>query len=544
MSVSTTSTLPSTSSARSEPIPATARVGRGLLVGVVAAGLFLAALDTYVVVTVLPRIATDIGLGLDRPEQASPVISGFLLGYIVTMPLLGAVSDAYGRGWVYLGSLLVFAVGSLVTATAGLTTSPDSAGAGLAWLVTGRVLQGLGGGALVPVAMAFAADLYVAGGRAQALGAVAALQETGSVVGPLYGALLAAAAAGLGGWRVIFWINLPLAALCAVGMVLAMRSPGGTALRGRNDARSRRPRVDWTGGLLLGAGLALGVLALYPDDPARSAVGPLFLPLGLASLLVLGSFVWQQARRPDSLIPAALLRDRAFIGATVTNLLVGAGLMVALVDIPVFAQGIFALRELPSALLLAQFMLAIPVGALAGGWLAGRAGHRLTATAGLVLAGLAFLEMSTWTSGELGRRVFGLPPATLTLLLLGLGFGLVIAPLAAAILDRSGRQEHGLASSLVVLARMVGMLGALSALAAFGIRRFNQLAAVGPAIPTGAAPTAIEAAIRARVALALTTEYHEVFAIAAAVCALAAMVALLSLSKPPPAPPVAAPAPA
>jgi MFS family permease len=546
MSASPASTLPSSSPARSE-----ARGSRRLILGVVAAGLFLAALDTYVVVTVLPRIATDLGLGLDRPEQASPVISGFLLGYIVTMPLLGAVSDVYGRGWVFLGCLLLFTAGSIVTATAGLTTSADSSGPGLAWLVTGRVLQGLGGGALVPVAMALAADLYDGRSRVQALGAVAALQETGSVVGPLYGAALAAAAAGFGGWRVIFWLNLPLAALCGGGLLLAMGRDGGWLLRagtaggapgrggapGQGAARQKSGGadrgVDWTGGALLGAGLALGVLALYPDDPSRSAVGPWFLPLGALSLAVLAAFVWQQAHRPDSLIPASLLRDRAFIGATVTNLLVGVGLMVALVDIPVFAQGIFDLQELPSALLLAQFMLAIPFGALAGGWLAARAGHRVTATGGLAIAGVAFLEMSTWTAAELGRRVFGLPPATVTLLLLGLGFGLVIAPLAAAILDRSGRQEHGLASSLVVLARMVGMLGALSALAAFGIRRFNQLAATGPAIPTSGGGAAIEAAIRARVALALTQEYHEVFAIAAATCALAALVALVTLSRPP-----------
>ena len=533
MSASTTSTPPSTSPAPSEG------VNRRLLLGVVAAGLFLAALDTYVVVTVLPRIVSDLGVGLDRPEQASPVISGFLLGYIVTMPLLGAVSDAHGRGRVYLACLGVFALGSVVTATAGLAFSADSAGPSLAWLVAGRVLQGLGGGALVPVAMALAADLFPAGGRAQALGAVAGLQEMGSVVGPLYGALLAAAAAGWGGWRVIFWINLPLAALCAVGVLRVMRSPGGQAMvgdRGQPREDAPRPRVDWAGGLLLGAGLALGVLALYPDDPSQRAVGPFFAPLGIASLLALALFLRQQARRADSLVPAALMRDRVFLGATLTNVLVGVGLMVALVDIPVFAQGVFGLQELPSALLLAQFMLAIPLGAVAGGWLAGVAGYRWTATAGLLLAGAAFLEMSAWDAAELGRRVFGLPPATVTLLLLGLGFGAVIAPLAAAILDRSGRQQHGLASSLVVLARMVGMLAALSALAAFGIRRFNQLAAVGPPIPVGAASTVIEAAIRARVATALTQEYHEVFTIAAVTCAAAAVVALLSLAPGPGAP--------
>ena len=518
MSVSTTST------ARSRSLP---RPDRRLLLVVVAAALLVAALDTYVVVTVLPAMMTDLGIGLDQPERAVPVLSGFLLGYIVTMPLLGAASDVYGRRRVMLACLLLFSVGSAVTAGAGLLTV-DASNLSLATLVGGRLLQGLGGGAMVPVAMALAADLYPAGGRAQALGAVAALQETGSVAGPLYGALLAAAAAGFGGWRVIFLVNLPLAAVCALLLWRSLPAPGGTPAPA---AGATRTRVDWVGGLLLAAALALAIVALYPDDPSKHAVGPLFIPCGVAALAFMTGFLVQQSRRPDSLIPGPLLRDRVFLGATLTNLLLGVGLMVALVDIPVFAEGVFGLKDLGPALLLAQFMVAIPVGAVAGGWLATRLGYRVTAAGGLLLATLAFLEMSTWERAEISRRVFGLPPASVTLLLLGLGFGLVIAPVAAAILDRSGSQEHGLSSSLVVVARMLGMLVGLSALAAFGVRRFNVLAAQGATIPGGSDVRVIEAAIRARVATALTQEYHEVFVIAAAVCAVAAVVAAVSLAR-------------
>jgi MFS family permease len=529
----------STTSTRRSPSPPLAERAshRRLLLGVVAAGLFLAALDTYVVVTLLPRMMNDIGVGLDRPEQASPVISGFLLGYIVALPLLGAVSDAYGRERVYLGCLLLFALGSLVTATAGLAGSIDNPTPNLQWLVVGRVLQGLGGGALVPVAMALAADLYPAGARAQALGVIAALQETGSLLGPLYGALLAAAAGFLGGWRAIFWINLPLVALCGAGVIAARRVSTGRAQISAEtppppSVAGQRPPVDWLGGLLLAAGLGLGVVALYPDDPSQHAVGPLFAPLSIAALIALALFVWRQARRPNALIPAPLLRDPVFLGAAFTNLLVGVGLMVALVDIPVFAQGVFRLDEIGSALLLAQFMLAIPFGAAAGGWLAVRAGYRFTAAGGLVLAAAGFLEMSAWDAAEIGRRVFNLPPTTITLLLLGLGFGLVIAPVAAAILDRSGSREHGLTSSLVVLARMIGMLLGLSALAAFGIRRFNELAAQGAPIPINGGAAVIEAAIKARVAAALVQEYHEIFTIAALVCGAAAVLAAVSLARP------------
>ena len=505
-----------------------------LLLGLVAAGLFLAALDTYVVVTVLPRMMFDLLVPIDRIEQATPVITGFLLGYIVTMPVLGAVSDRYGRGRVYLASLGIFALGSLMTATAGLTSFPNESLAGLPWLVAGRVFQGLGGGALVPVALALAADLYPVGRRSLPLGVISALQETGSVLGPLYGALVAGAAAGFGGWRAIFWINLPLALLCALGFLAVARGGARRAAAGAVPApaavRGPARGVDWLGGLLLGGGLGLLVLALYPDDPERHAVGSLFLPLGVAALVALGFYVLRQARGRDPLIPPALLRNRVFIGANLTNLLVGVGLMVALVDVPIVARAVFGQDELGGALLLSRFMVAIPVGAVAGGWLSPRLGYRLTAVLGLAAAAAGFWRMSLWQADELSRQTSGIPDTLVTLVLCGLGFGIVIAPVAAAILDRSGDREHGLASSLVVLARTVGMLLGLSGLAAFGIHRFYQLFDAGSVVLNPGADLAQQAAsIQARLVTALLQEYHEIFSIAAGICVLAAVVAAVTL---------------
>ncbi len=474
-------------------------------------------------VTVLPRMMFDLALPLDRIEQATPIISGFLVGYIVTMPLTGALSDVYGRGRVYLTSLAVFAVGSTVTATAGLTSFPSESLGGLPWLVTGRVLQGLGGGALVPVALALAADLFPAGSRGLPLGLIAAVQESGSVSGPLYGAAVVGAASGLGGWRAIFWINIPLTIVCAIVLAVAARD------RSRPGSSAVAAEVDWTAAGLLGAGLALLVLALYPDDPSRHAVGPQFVPLGLAGLAALGGYAWRQSRQADPLIPPALLRNRTFIGANVTNLMVGAVLIVALVDVPIVARGVFGLGEIDAALLLARFMVVIPVGAVAGGWLAGRIGYRWGATLGLAVAAVAFLRMSGWQADELRRVLLGLPDATVTLALCGLGFGLVIAPVAAAILDRARDREHGLASSMVVLARSLGMLLGLSALAAFGIRRFYVLFNQAPLHP-GSDPSATAAALQARFTTALLEEYHEIFVIAAGICLLAAAVALATLS--------------
>ena len=184
--------------------------GRRLLLGSAALGLLVAALDAYVVVALLPAMLFDLDLSVDRIEQATPIVSGFLAGYIVVMPLLGLASDVHGRLAVYLVALALFAAGSALTATAGYTGEPPFGLIGLPWLVAGRVLQGLGGGATVPIALALAADLFPAGSRSTAIGAVAAVQETGSVLGPLYGAGVTALAADLGGWRAVFWLNLPL----------------------------------------------------------------------------------------------------------------------------------------------------------------------------------------------------------------------------------------------------------------------------------------------------------------------------------------------
>ena len=165
----------------------TARRG-ALLLALAGAGLFVAALDAYVVVTLLPAMSGDVGVTIENFEQATPIVTGFLAGYVVAMPLLGAYSDARGRVPVYIACLAAFAAGSAVTATAGLWPF-----AGLPWLVAGRFVQGLGGGGMVPLALALAADLFAGRARTVALGSVAGLQEAGSVLGPLYGATVAAA---------------------------------------------------------------------------------------------------------------------------------------------------------------------------------------------------------------------------------------------------------------------------------------------------------------------------------------------------------------
>lgn len=463
---------------------------------------------------------TDLDLTVNRIEQASPIISGFLLGYIVAMPLLGAYSDRRGRIPVYAACLAVFAAGSVITASAGLVVMPS-----LPWLVAGRVLQGLGGGGLVPLTLALAADLYHAGTRAPALGLVSALQESGSVLGPLYGAGLATVAAAVGGWRFVFAVNLPLAALCGAGIYLGARKSNATAIG------AGRRTVDWLGALLLGIGLALLVVALYPDQPTAHATNTYAVPAAIGGAVSLAAFGWRQLRRLDPLIPARLLRGRAFLGSNAANFAGGVALMVALADVPLVGRAIFNLDQLQAGLLLTQFLIGIPVGAVAGGCLTARLGPRLVSGTGFAAAAGAFGLMARWHADELTHQIGPLRDADLVLGLCGLGFGLVIPPLAAVVLDTAGESEHGLASSLVILSRTMGMLLGLAALTAFGLRRFYQLLGPTPPVDPSRSLSAQLAAIQVRVVAALLEEYREIFLIAGAICLIAGLTATLTVGR-------------
>ena len=168
-----------------------------------AMAVLLAAADTYVVVVALPSIMSGVGVGLDRLQRATPIISGFLLGYTAVLPLIGRLADLAGTDSVFAGCLAAFAAGSVVTATAHA----------LPVVIVGRALQGLGGGGLVPVTLAMVAARWPPDARGLPLGIVGAIQELGSVIGPLYGAAIVAVAS----WRAIFWINVPVTLILGTG---------------------------------------------------------------------------------------------------------------------------------------------------------------------------------------------------------------------------------------------------------------------------------------------------------------------------------------
>lgn len=487
-----------------------------VLLAVTSAGLFLAALDAYVVVAALVSMLTSVKIPLlpvSNLARATPIITGFLLGYLAAMPLAGSLSDRFGRLRVFAACLVLFGFGSLLTATAG----------NLGQLVTGRLLQGAGGGALVPVVLALAADLSPARGRASVLGGVSSLQEIGSVLGPLWGGLLAAT--GSAGWRWIFWINLPVVAL-----ILWVLWPGIRRGERNAPARASAGRIDWLGAALAGAGLALLTLALYADRPDQSPVSPGFLWEFPAALLFFALFVWHERLSPHPMIDIRHFRDLGFTGAALTNGLAGAALMVALIFIPVIAESqIFSMNARQAALLLFRLLLGIPVGALLGGLLATRLrSNRGVAAIGMLLAAIGLYLLSGWDQNALAYPLVGpVRRADAELFLTGLGLGLEIAPVSAALLDLVGDTERGAAASFLVIMRLCGMLVGFSAVAGYGLYHFDQVTEhlTPPVFSLNLNFGLQQAAYLVKLRAAILDEYHTVFSAAAILAMVGAVIA-------------------
>lgn len=462
----------------------------------VFAGVFIAADDQTVVVTVLPQMMLDMGVQVTELDKASWTITGYLLGYLAAMPFIGRASDIWGHRRVFVISMALFMVGSAAVA---LTSS-------LNWLIAARVFQALGAGALVPVSIAIVGDLFPARSRGVPLGIMGASAEAGGVIGPLWGGIMIKYLS----WQWVFWINLPLGAL-VIGLTFFLIEPSPRT----------RSRVDYIGGGLITAALAtmtLGVARVGEMDWLMAV----YMVISLA-LFVL--FVIRQRATADPLLPAAMFRTWAFRASNAVHLLVGAAMIIGMVTIPLMANTVLGLTPLDGGLQLMRLTAAIPIGAVLGGVAVQRLDYRVPTVVGLALAALGFWLMSGWD------LTIADPQLTIHLATVGLGFGLVIAPIVLAATNSVHQDDRGTAASLITAARITGMAVGLAALTAWGTGHFGRLV-TGLQFPFqafGESSVAYQqrvADFQWQVTDAGLTVFNDFFLVAAGLCALAIVVAL------------------
>ena len=405
-------------------------------------GAFITALDQTVVVTALPSVMLDLKIPITELDRVSWIITAYLLGYSVAMPLIGRIGDVYGYPRVYQVSLIVFCIGTSLVAISH----------NFEFMIGARVIQAIGGGATVPLGMALATTLVPPEKRALALGVVGGAAEAGSMLGPAYGGAIVE----LSSWRWIFWLNVPQSAIVFVALMKLPNRP------------ATGQRVDYLGGALMIAALFLLSLALSRKDLfTLSSPVPFILAasgMGLGGVLLL---VERQVWKP--LLAHVFLRSWQFILANLTQALVGVALILAMITVPLTADTVMLKDPFTGAMWLLRMTGVIPLASVVGGWMLPWAGGRTLTVVGLLMVAAGMFLCSRW---EIGVDD---PELTFQLLLAGAGFGLVIAPILHRALRAVDEDYRATAASLVTVARMLGMTLGLAAMSAWGVEHFQVL---------------------------------------------------------------------
>jgi MFS family permease len=451
-----------------------------VLLIVFGTGVFLAGLELMVTAVALPSILKDLADPTGASawielRKASWIINGYLLVYIVTMPLAGRLADLWGARRLFMGALTVFVLGS---ALAGAAQDLDQ-------LIAARLVQAAGGGVLVPVGTAAASHLFGGAARPRALGVIGALTFLGMAAGPVAGAAilgaihadtaLGLADAGSGNalaallapaWRWVFYLNVPIG---LAALVLAWASSPGWET-------PRRPgRIDLFGAVLFGLALVAGLIGLTlvgSRDVAGTSVDPAAVTAGLLALAAIAVViaVVRGLRVADPFLDPRLFRSLAFSSAALVSLLTGYGFATAIIGGAVFVDRVSYGGPDEQRLALGALAGATALGALVSGFVVHVLSLRLVTLVGIAASIGGLLAMASWDSTvAVGTVAAGLA-------LYGLGFGLTVTPRSTAAVEAAGKRAFGVASAVVTVARMIGMAVGLAILTAYGSTTIDRLA--------------------------------------------------------------------
>ena len=381
-------------------------------------GTFLAALDATVVGTAMPTIIGELG-GLPLYPWA---FASYLLAATVTGPVFGKLSDTYGRKPVYLAGIFLFLLGSVL---AGASQS-------MAALIAFRTVQGLGAGAVQPVAITIIGDIFELETRARIQGLFGAVWGTSAVVGPAVGGLLT----DLISWRWVFYLNLPFGLVAAVLLALTLTE----------SFERRQRKVDYLGTALLTGGLVAVLLALL-GEPGVTATGVALFGGGVAMLAL---FVFVEGRAEDPIVPPDMFQDRILSVSAFGNLALGGVLLGVSVYVPLFVQGSLGGTALTAGAVVASLSIGWPVGSFVGGRMLLKTGYRATLILGsvLVASGAALcVPMDRATS---------LTYVVVAVVVIGLGLGFSSTSYLVSVQNAVPWRRRGVATSSVVFFRTVG----------------------------------------------------------------------------------------
>jgi EmrB/QacA subfamily drug resistance transporter len=459
---------------------------------VVVLGTIMTILDATIVNVALATLGREFGAAIPTIQW---VATAYLLAFASVIPLTGWAADRFGAKPVWLGSLSVFMIGSLL---AGLSWSVGS-------LIAFRVLQGLGAGMILPLGQTMLAQ---AAGP-QRMGRVMSLIGVPMLLAPIFGPVIGGALVDAAGWRWIFFVNLPVGALAL-----------GLAVRLLPDVRPRaHTRLDARGLALLSGGIAVFVYGLA-EVGSRGRIGDAVPLVALGTGIVLVAlFVLHALRTAGPLIDVRLFARRGFATAAAANFLIGTALFGMLILLPLYFQLVRGESPLHTGLLLIPQGVGAAVAMPIAGILTDRIGARFVVVTGV---GLAMLGTAVYTQIASDSSYWTLSAA---LFLVGLGLGATIMPSMAVAYQGLAREEVPRATSAInAIQRIAGSLG--TALLAVVLQR--ALRSELPALHGGLAEAAALARSEpAGVPPLLAEAFGTTFAVALALAAVSLVPAFL-----------------
>lgn len=400
----------------------------GLVLAGLMLGILLAALDQTVVGTSLAKIVENIG-GF---EHFAWLISAYLLASVIVIPIAGKLSDIYGRRPIYMAGMAVFLIGSALCGTA----------TDIYQLIGYRAVQGLGGGAIFPVALATIADLFPPSERGKIGGVFGAVFGLSSVIGPFVGGWIVdyVHIADIASWRWVFYVNIPvgIVGILFVGLFFPRITTKHTA------------KIDYAGIVTLTLALLSGLMiTVWGGDTYAWSSWQIF-GLGALSAISLAAFVMIEGKAADPILPLVLFKDPIFSVSVVVSLLSGAVMFAIISFMPTYLQGVVGMSATYAGTALIPLSIGIVAGAASSGALMKKFGYKPFGVGGFALAIVGYVLLST-----LGDR----PSITLAIaymLVLGLGIGFTIQTFIIAVQNSVQKKFVGVATSSITLFRMLG----------------------------------------------------------------------------------------
>ena len=414
--------------------------------------LLLSALDQTIVGTAMPRIIAELQ-GFDHYAW---VTTAYLLSSTAVVPIVGKLSDIYGRKLFLIGGTTLFV---LASALCGLSQN-------LTQLIVFRGLQGIGAGVLMSMVFTTISSIFPPASRGKIQGVFTSIFGFASIVGPLLGGYLTDSLS----WRWVFYVNLPL------GMIaLAVLWLGFPNIR---PARTDRP-IDVAGAITLVLGVVPLLLALSWGGVEYPWGSPQILGVLAFAAVMIGVFLWIEAHAPEPIIPLQLFSNRIIAVSTLAMLCVTMGMFGTILFVPLFIQGVIGTSATQSGTVMMPMMLTIIVGSTVGGQFISRTGrYKLVALFGLSTAALGMFLLSTMGPDASYLTVVR------NMMIVGLGLGPTMPVFTIAAQNAVSFSQLGVVTSVTQFARSIG--GTLGA-ALFGSLLVNRF---GSALQEALPPTA------------------------------------------------------